>query len=117
MTFNRYFRRKNKFNNHSCRCSKGHIHQSRFEASYCDDLSVLEKAGEIKSYRTQVRYPLKINGQVICSHYVDFEVVDNQGNIKIHETKGMETEVWRIKRKLFEACYPDIEYITVRDAR
>jgi hypothetical protein len=26
----------------------------------------------------------------------------------------METEVWRIKRKLFQACYPDIEYITVR---
>jgi len=114
MTFNHYFSRKNKFNNRSCRCLKGHIHQSRLEARYCDSLFLLEKAGEIKSYRTQVRYPLEINGEVICSHYVDFEVVNKQGKLEVHETKGMETDIWRIKRKLFQACYPDIEYITVR---
>lgn len=117
MNYIRFRASRNKYGNSSCRCSQGHIHDSRFEARYCDQLAMLVKAGEIKSYRTQVRYPLKMNGVTITSHIVDFEVVENSGKIHIEECKGVATREWRIKHKLFEQCYPDIKYyvITMKD--
>lgn len=104
------FNRKNKYGNKTCRCWKGHQHDSTYEAMYCNKLNILEKAGDIQSYKTQVRYTFKINGSTICSHYPDFEVVENDGRLVIHEFKGAETEVWRIKKKLFQALYPEIPY-------
>jgi hypothetical protein len=75
---------------------------------------MLESAGEIKSFRTQVRYALKVNGVTITSHIVDFEVMANDGNLEVHECKGFATREWRIKKKLFEQCYQNIPYIVVK---
>jgi len=111
-----FFSSHNKYNSRTCHCNQNHTHDSALEAHYCDQLAVLVKAGEIKSYRTQVRYPLKMNGITITTHIVDFEVVDNDGKLQIHEVKGFATREWAIKHKLFLQCYPDIEYIVVRDS-
>jgi len=108
------FARRSKFNNRSCRCGQGHIHHSRFEAGYCDQLELLRRAGEIKSYRTQVRYDLTVFGKRITTHVVDFEVIGNDDRLEVHEAKGMETDIWRIKKKLFEAIFPNVPYVVVR---
>lgn len=108
-----YFRRI-KYNNTTCKCHSGHIHDSRGEAAYCDNLTLLIKAGEIQSFEIQKTYDLIVNGKKICGHRVDFVVVDKDGNTAIHEFKGFATEVWRIKHKLFEAIYPNLPYIVVR---
>ena len=98
----------------TCRCLSGHIHHSRKEAKYCDELSWRIKAKEITSFETQKRYSLDVNGKHICNHIPDFLVTFPDGHQEIHEVKGFEQEVWRIKHKLFEACYPDLPYIVIR---
>lgn len=97
-------------------CLQDHKHDSRAEASYCNKLAIMLKDGEIKSYKSQVTYDLKVNGKKICGHRPDFEVEHLDGSLEIHEVKGFATAVWVLKHKLFEACYPDIPYKVI-DAR
>jgi len=111
-----YFKR-NKYSNKRCRCNQDHFHDSIGEAAYCNLLGILKKGGQIKDYETQKTFDLKVNGTTICRHRVDFLVTNNNGNVEVREYKGgriTETAVWNIKRKLFEACYPDIPYIVIR---
>jgi len=109
--------RTNKFNNISCTCGQGHLHDSRGEAAYCDQLDMLKKAGEIKDYTTQKSFELKVNGVTICQHIPDFFVIENDGRETVHEYKGLATAVWRLKKKLFEAVFPEIQYYVVRHRR
>lgn len=111
------FIRRVKYNNSSCTCNQGHLHDSRGEASYCNDLELLKKAGEIKGYENQVTFDLVVNGKTICEHRVDFLVTTNSGKKEVNEFKGFATDVWNLKRKLFEAVYPDIKYIVVREKK
>ena len=86
---------------------------SRGEAHYCDVLAYHKKCKEIKSYESQVKFSMDINGHHICNHYVDFLVVLPDGTKQVQEYKGVRTGIWQIKRKLFEALYPDIEYVVI----
>ena len=105
---------RKKYNNRSCKCISGHIHDSRGEAEYCTSLEMLKRAGEIKDYKTQVKYSLDVGGKHIANHYVDFVVTLNDGTERIEEYKGFATATWNIKRKLTEALYPDIEYLVIK---
>ena len=104
-----YFNRT-KYHNKTGKCRAGHYHQSVLEANYCDQLALLVKLKEIKSYVGQVRYPLDIGPVHICDHIVDFVVERNDGEKEIHEVKGFATDVWNLKYKLFKALYPALEY-------
>lgn len=106
--------RFSKYHSATCRCNQGHIHDSRGEAGYCNQLTLLVKAKEIQGYEIQKTYDLRVNGKLICRHRVDFVVTKLDGNCEIHEYKGFATQVWNIKRKLFEACYLSIPYLVVR---
>ena len=106
--------RPSKYKNKSCFCGQGHIHDSIGEAGYCNQLALLVKTKEIKSYKIQQTYRFKVKGKHITTHRVDFVVTTKEGKIEVHEAKGFATEVWRIKWKLFEALYPKIPYIVVR---
>ena len=108
------FLNKSKYGSQSCTCRQGHIHDSRAEAGYCNQLNVLVRAKEIKGYEIQKTFPLSINGKHICNHRVDFLVTNNDGSIVVEEFKGCNTQIWVIKKRMFEACYPNIEYIVVR---
>jgi len=74
-------------------------------------LTLLQRAGEIKAFDIQYKIPIEIDGRHITNHYVDF-IVFKKGNItEFHEVKGYATELWKLKRKLVEALYPNIAYI------
>ena len=75
---------------------------------------MLKAAGVIKDYEIQKTYPLIVNGKTVCSHRVDFIVYPINGTMEVHEAKGFATDVWDLKRKLFEAVYPEIPYVVVR---
>ena len=92
-----------KYHNIKKQCLSGHIHASKFEADYCNRLLAMQRAGEIQSYKIQVKIPLIVNGQKICDHIVDFLVVQNNGVAEVREAKGMATPVWKLKYKLFQA--------------
>jgi hypothetical protein len=107
-------RAKNKYKNKWTRCFLGHNHQSIAEANYCNQLRYLRLAGEIQSYKTQVTYKLKVNNLLICSHRIDFEVINKNGIKEVHDVKGYETKDFKIKYKLFKALYPEIEYKIIK---
>ena len=84
------------------------------ERNYCEQLEWLKKDGSILDYEYAKRYELRVNGKLIGCHKPDFTVTRPDGKIEVHETKGMETEDWRLRKKLFEAIYPDIPYIVIK---
>lgn len=95
----------------------GVAYHSKKEAAFAQELDLRKKAGEIKDWRRQVRIPLDVNGQHICDYYIDFEIEHNDGSKEMIEVKGFQTEVWRLKWKLFEAIYnkehPDIKLTVI----
>lgn len=94
---------------------------SKLEANRYSELKILEKAGIISALQLQPSFELipafsKGGKKYRAAHYVaDFMYYDNQEKrVKIEDTKGMETEVYKLKRKLFEYKYPDLTIIEIR---
>lgn len=84
----------------------GRTFDSQKEARRYADLAILEKAGEIRNLRTQVRFLLipeqRMGGKVVereCSYVADFVYDDIDGTI-VEDTKGFRTLDYIIKRKL-----------------
>lgn len=109
-----FYFKKNKYNSKGGRCNLQHYHPSALERNYCDQLSLLVKAGKINSFDYAKRYELIVNGMTVGHHKPDFSVITNEGKIEVHETKGMDTPDWILRKKVFEACYPEIPYIVIR---
>ena len=108
-----YKRRGTKYKSKTCKCLLGHWHHSRGEAEHCNKLSLLKKTGYITEFETQKKFSFDINGKHICNHYVDFWITGNSGEQWVEEFKGMATPEWKLKKKLFEALFPDIKYKVV----
>lgn len=105
--------RKSKYRSVRCRCNDGHMHDSKGEAGYCNDLQLQVKASVIEKFESQKTYPLHSNGKKICSHRVDFLIHHFDGKKEVHEYKGFPTEIWKLKKALFEIEYPEIPYIVI----
>jgi len=111
------WQRKKKYNNCSCTMD-GIRFDSRKECDYYGILKIEKKGNLIKDFKRQVTFQLYgHNGNegkpiLVCSHRVDFIVTKNDGTQEVREVKsyGTMTDVWKLKRKLFEANYPKIEY-------
>ena len=101
-------------NYESCKCSQGHIHHSRGEAGWCNNLELRVRAGDIQSYEGQKRFDFVVNGKKICSHIPDFFVTGADGSVWVEEFKGFEADVWKLKKKMFAAFFPDIRYVVIK---
>ena len=89
-------------------------YHSKGEAGLARDLDFRVRAGELKSWRRQVPISLDVNGMHICNYICDFELTYPDGTIEYLEYKGFETPVFRLKRKLLEALYPNLKYVVQR---
>lgn len=93
------------------RTYRGHVYHSIRERHYASELDMLMKATDPKEKVTywgrQIAMPLKVNGALITTLFVDFIVHYADGRVEYHEVKGYRTDGWRIKEKLFRAVYPD----------
>lgn len=84
---------------------------SKKEANRYFELKMLERAGQISNLELQKEFILqekfKINNKTIrkISYYADFFYIDKQGNKIVEDTKGMQTEVYKLKKKLFMKKY------------
>jgi hypothetical protein len=94
----------NKYNNVK-KNYNGYIYMSKKEAAYAQELDLRKKAKDIVDWKKQVKIRLDSNGAHICNYYIDFEIEHNDGLIEFVEIKGFETELWRLKWKLFESIY------------
>jgi hypothetical protein len=82
---------------------------SASEARRYSQLKLFAKAGEIVNLRLQPRYPLKIEGVLICTYVADFAYDRRQAEggwrPVIEDVKGVVTDVFRIKRNLMRVIY------------
>ena len=85
----------------------GQRYDSKFEAGHAQELDLLLRAKEIKGYDRQVNIDLIVNGYLVCQYRIDFIVYHNDGTTEFQECKGLASEVWKLKWKLFEALYSE----------
>lgn len=109
---------RNKYNSRKVRVN-GQVFDSKKEYQRFCELSLLQRAGKIKDLKRQVKYVLipaqrepdrigkrggRIKGKLLekeCSYYADFVYTDVLSGVTVVEdTKGVRTEVYKIKRKL-----------------
>lgn len=87
---------------------------SKLEAERYKELKLLERAKVIKNLKLQVPFLLqesfRKNGKTYrkIEYRADF-VYEENGKTIVEDTKGMKTDVFQIKQKLFEYKYPDLE--------
>ena len=77
---------------------------SKREAQRYTILKLRMAAGEIRGLALQERYPLEVNGQLVCTYVGDFSYWE--GDKKVTEdAKGHRTKDYIIKKKLMKAVY------------
>ena len=91
----------------------GHVFDSVLESERYKQLKLLQRAGEIKNLRLQVPFLLqerfrKNNKSYQKIEYIADFVYEEKGQVVIEDTKGIKTEAFRLKQKLFEKQYPDL---------
>lgn len=97
---------------------------SKKEAGYYQQLKLEQRCKIIKSFERQVAFdlyaahdvenPKFLDYRKVCVHIVDFVVTLPDGSREVREVKGFSTDIWDLKRKLFESNYPDLPYKVIR---
>lgn len=72
-------------------------------------LKDMEKHGEIQRLFRQPRFKLKVNGKLICAYVGDWGYFQDKKAV-VEDSKGVQTRDFRIKWKLCQALYPEIEW-------
>lgn len=93
---------------------------SKKEGNRYEELKILEEAGLIKELELQKVFELqpsfKKNGKTYrkITYKADFYYYDNHlKRYVVEDVKGFKTEVYKIKKKLFEYVYKDLELLEV----
>lgn len=87
---------------------------SKKEGNRYKELRLLERAGEISNLELQPRFLLqdkfKKNGKTYrkIEYVADFKYIEN-GKTIVEDVKGIQTDVFKLKHKIFEKVYPDLE--------
>ena len=91
-----------------------YVFDSAKEAKRYKELKLLERAGEISNLELQPRFLLqesfRKNGRAYrkIEYIADFQYIEN-GKTIVEDVKGLQTDVFKIKHKLFEKIYPELE--------
>ena len=83
----------------------GFTFASKREAHYYRIYSAMENAGIIKNFKMQTSLPFTLNGKKMFTYKPDFEYDDSDGQHHYIDVKGIETPVFRLKKKLIEEQY------------
>lgn len=103
-------RRRNKFNAVRTEVD-GHFFASKKEARVYAQLTLRQKAGEIKDLKCQVKIPLLAYGlegrfEQIATYIVDFTFYDmKEARLRYVDAKGVKTALFILKAKIVNANY------------
>lgn len=92
---------------------------SKKEADYYCELRIRRMAHEIAGFDMQVPFILqeayKRQGKNVqaIKYIADFVVTYPDGRKEVVDVKGLRTEVYKLKKKLLLAKYPDIDFVEV----
>lgn len=102
MVYSQSFFKKTKYNNVR-QTYDGYSYMSKLEARQAAELDLMLKGKAIKAWEKQYKVELRApNGKLLCNYYCDFRIEHNDGTFELLETKGFETDVYKLKRKLLE---------------
>lgn len=100
-----------KYHSKKANCANGHTHDSKKEATRCNELHLMQRAGRISELKIQVPFelipPLKfktMRSERPCKYVADFTYILDGVQI-IEDTKGYKTPDYIIKRKLMKQRY------------
>jgi len=99
-----YKNNKSKYNNKKIKID-GHTFDSLKEATYYNELKLRLAAKDIRGFCIQPQFTLP--GEII--YRADFIIFENNGITRIIDVKGKETQVFKLKKKLFKERYPELE--------
>ena len=104
-------------------CNNGHTHASAVEAKRCNELHLLQAAGQIKALRFGPRFTFYLNGREIkmrngqpMRYSGDFGYIEGNRHV-VEEVKARNGWMSRdvpIKLALMAAFYPDIDLRVVK---
>ena len=75
---------------------------SKAEAKRYQELKLMQNAGSIKTFIMQT--PWLLTGGI--KYVSDFLVFYTDGTVVVEDVKGVKTDVYKLKKKLFESYYP-----------
>ena len=94
-------------------CNAGHTHDSKWEAIRCNELHILQAAGEITDLMIHPQYWFVINGRQLkhpngrrVGYKSDFEYIEN-GMLVTEDVKGVVVRDWPLRRAVFKALFPN----------
>jgi hypothetical protein len=94
-------------------CGAGHTHDSKREAVRCNELHILQAAGEITDLMIHPQYWFVINGRQLkhpngrrVGYKSDFEYIEN-GMLVTEDVKGVIVRDWPLRRAVFKALFPN----------
>lgn len=96
-----------------------YVFDSIAESQRYKELKLLERAGKIKKLKLQPRFLLqdsfRKNGKTYrkIEYVADFQYIEN-GKTIVEDVKGIQTDVFKLKHKIFEKVYPDLELRIIR---
>lgn len=102
---NFYRSSRSKYHNKKTECD-GIMFDSKREAARYRELKILLTVGEISDLRLQVPYELvpafKVGSKTFraIKYVADFVYRDKNGNEVVEDSKGMRTDVYKLKKKL-----------------
>ena len=108
-------KKKPKYNNKRIRVD-GILFDSKLEADFYSDLKLQLKAGVIRGFCRQAEFILVegFAGRKPVTYKADFIIFYPDGTAEIIDTKGMETETFKLKKKLFQEKFPGLELKIVK---
>ena len=90
---------------------------SKAEAARYSELKLLQAANQVRWFIRQPRFDLG-NGIVYVADFLVLwnadETTFSDTRVTVEDVKGVETDVFKLKRKLFEAQYGELTLITKR---
>lgn len=108
-------RKPSKYKNVAAIGADGKRRASRAEARRDGGLALLERADKIHDLKRQPRYPLYVNGKLICTYVGDWSYRDgpareHNAQLVCEDKKGVLTKEFKIKWALAKALHPEIEW-------
>lgn len=85
----------------------GHRFASKKEANRFCELRLLQRAGQISKLKLQPVYPIFVASTHVFDYVADFQYEEGAAIIT-EDVKGYKTDVYRIKKKCFQAMYSHV---------
>lgn len=112
-------RKKHKYGAKKSECHHGHTHDSIKEAKRCNELHLLERAGEISHLQVHPQFWFVLpdgrqikheNGRRVGMK-PDFRYSEGLLRDTVEDVKGFKTADYVLRKAIFKALFPDINFV------